>query len=620
MPVNGTIRLLVIRLQHVSSQGMRTLLFWLCLVPFCLLAQQNEEQLAAQYFSNNEYDKAAQVYEKIIQQNPESSYIYENLLTCYFQLKQYNDAEKLVKKMQKRNDDNPFYQVDLGHVWMLNNQTEKAEKVFNELIQKLKGAEQETHLLANAFQKRRYTDKAIAVYIKSRKINNSPDMFAVQLAQLYAFKNATAAMMEEYMNVLLWNGNLLEEISGYLQNYLDRNEDFELLRTTLLKRMKEYPLNDNYAELLIWLYVQRKDFDNAFIQARALDKRNKENGLRMIELAQLAQQNEYFDAAVTYYQYIIGQGKNHPNYANAQAGAIEARKLKIISGNSYIQQDLITLENEYKAFISEYGKYYFTANTMRELARLYAYYLNKRDTAIVLFKELITLPRMEAKFTAECKLELGDIYVLNAEEWEAMLLYGQVDKDYKEDPLGQEAKFRNARLSYYLGEFEWARAQLDVLKTATTQLIANNAIELSLLIQDHTIDSVEEPLKLFARADLLLYQKQYAQAEQLLDSLVVTFPRHTLEGPVLYKKAVLQLRKKQTDSAIALLEQLMKEHGSGIYGDNALFDLASIYEREKNDQTKALEYYSRFLNEYPGSFFTTEVRKRIRKIRGDTIN
>ncbi|MFN9581425.1 MAG: tetratricopeptide repeat protein [Bacteroidota bacterium] len=620
MTATGTTPRYVIHLLPVSSHGMRTLLFWLILFPFCLLAQQNEEQLAAQYFSNNEFDKAAQVYEKIMQQNPESSYIYENLLTCYLQLKQYTEAEKLVKKMQRRNDDNPFYQVDLGYVWMLNNQPEKAEKIFNELLQKLKGSEQETHALANAFQKRRYTDKAISVYLKSRKLNNSTDLFAVQLAQLYAFKNETAAMMEEYMNVLVWNGNLLEEISGYLQNYLDRNEDFELLRTTLLKRMKAYPLNDNYAELMIWLYVQRKDFDNAFIQARALDKRNKENGLRIIELAQLAQQNEYYDAAIANYQYIISLGKDHPNYANAQAGAIEARKLKIITGNTYTPQDLITLENEYKAFISEYGRYYFTANTIRELARLYAYYLNKRDTAIALFKELIVLPRMEAKFAAECKLELGDIYLLNAEEWEAMLLYGQVDKDYKEDPLGQEAKFRNARLSYYLGEFEWARAQLDVLKTATTQLISNNAIELSLLIQDHTIDSVEEPLKLFARADLLLYQKQYAAAEKLLDSLVTTFPRHTLEGPVLYKKAVLQLRKKQTDSAVALLEQLLKEHGTGIYGDNALFDLASIYEREKNDQAKALDYYTRFLTDYPGSFFTTEVRKRVRTIRGDTIN
>jgi tetratricopeptide (TPR) repeat protein len=599
---------------------MQKLLFIFFLFPAIVFAQQKEEQLAAQYFGNNEYDKASELYEKLIRQNPESSYIYENLLTCYIQLKQFNDAEQLVKRQQKRFDNNAFYQVDLGYVWMLNNQQPKAEKWFDELLQKMKGTDQEAQNLANAFQKRRYTDRAIAVYQRARKLNNSTELYAVQLAQLYAFKNETALMMEEYMNVLQWNGNLLEEVSGYLQNYLDRNEDFELLRTTLLKRIKQYPLNDNYAELLIWLYVQRREFDNALTQARALDKRNKENGLRILELAQLAQQNEQYDAAINCYQYLLNQGKNHPNYVNAQAGAIEARRLKIFSGNAYTQQDLITLENEYKAFVAEHGKYYFTANTMRELARLYAYHMNKRDTAIQLFKELIVLPRMEAKFSAECKLELGDIYLLMGEEWEAMLLYGQVDKDYKEDPLGQEAKFRNAKLSYYLGEFEWARAQLDVLKTATTQLIANNAIELSLLIQDHTIDSIEEPLKIFAKADLLIYQKQFAQAEKLLDSLVQAYPRHTLEAPVLFQKATIRSRQKQFDAALQLFEQLLKEHGTGIYGDNALYEMARIYERDKRDNTKALELYNRFIQEYPGSFFTTDVRKRIRIIRGDSIN
>jgi outer membrane protein assembly factor BamD (BamD/ComL family) len=201
-----------------------------------------------------------------------------------------------------------------------------------------------------------------------------------------------------------------------------------------------------------------------------------------------------------------------------------------------------------------------------------------------------------------------------------MLLYGQVDKDFLEDPLGQEAKFRNARLSYYLGEFDWAKAQLDVLKTATTQLIANNAIELSLLIQDNTLDSMEEPLKLYAKADLNYFQNRTDSAWYYLDQINKQYPRHALDDEILFKRAQICLKQKNTTKAVALLEQLLKENGSDILGDNALMLLAETKERIQADKAAAMKLYEELMEKYPGSFFVPEARKRFRLLRGDNLN
>jgi len=301
--------------------------------------------------------------------------------------------------------------------------------------------------------------------------------------------------LQEYLSAINQNPEMLEDVQGYLQLYLDKDTDYELLKQTLLKKSKDFPANELYSEMLIWLYVQRKDFDNALVQTRAIDKRQRKQGQRILLLADLAVANQKYDAADKTYNEVLLLGNDKPFYINAKLGILHARNQKIFYSGNFTPLDLTALETEYNNFLKEFGRYPFTAQSLRELAHLQAYYLYKYPEAINNYNELINMARLDNRFKAECKLDLGDIYVLKGEEWEAMLLYGQVDKEFLEDPLGQEAKFRNAKLSYYLGEFEWARAQLDVLKTATTQLIANNAIELSLQIQDNTIDSNEEPMR-----------------------------------------------------------------------------------------------------------------------------
>jgi pentatricopeptide repeat protein len=584
-----------------------------------MVAQNNEEKLAAQFFSNAEYDKAADLYEKLLNKNLTSFYFYDNLLQSYIKLKRFDDAESLCKKMYRKLNA-AYYMVDIGYVNKLNNKPEKAIKQFDEVIKKTLPNQDKINEVSNAFEKRNETEYAIKSYINGRKLLGYISVFNNELAALYAKTKQTQLMIDEYLGSVEQSPVISEEVQGLLQNNIQQNSDFELLKNSLIRKIKSNPNTDVFYEMLIWFYVQRKDFDNALIQAKAIDKRLKEEGRKMMDLGYLAISNEKYDAAIRLFNEVVILGNTKAYYLSAKLGILEASNKKLLSNSNLSLIDLQNLEKTYISFLAENGKTNYTAQSMRDLGKLYAYYLNDIDKAVDIYNNILELPGTDNFFKAECKLDLGDLYVIKGQEWDAMLLYGQVDKEFLEHPFGQEAKFRNAKLSFYLGEFEWAKAQLDILKTATTQLIANNALELSLLIQDNTVDSNEDALKLFAKADLDYQQNKFAAAFQLLDSIAILFPKHALSDDIAFKKAQVYTKQKKFNEAILQYNIVINEHGSDILGDNALLNLALIYDKNLNNTEEAKKQYEKFIENYGSSIFINEVRKRYRQLRGDLIN
>ncbi|MFZ4796812.1 MAG: tetratricopeptide repeat protein [Bacteroidia bacterium] len=597
------------------------IIFFLLFVAFgnALVAQNNDEKLAAQFFSNAEYEKAADLYEKLLNKNLTSFYFYDNLLQSYIKLKRLDDAESLSKKMYRKLN-SAYYMVDIGYINKLNNKPEKAFKQFDEVIKKTIPNQDKIYEASNAFEKRNETEYAIKSYLNGRKLLGYVSVFNNELAVLYAKTKQTQLMIDEYLASVEQSPGISEEVQGLLQNNIQQNSDFELLKNALIRKIKSNPNTDVFYEMLIWFYVQRKDFDNALIQAKAIDKRLKEEGRKMMDLGYLAISNEKYDAAIRLFNEVVILGNTKAYYLSAKLGILEASNKKLLSNSNLSLLDLQNLEKTYISFLAENGKTNYTAQSMRDLGKLYAYYLNDIDKGIEVYNSILELPGIDNYFKAECKLDLGDLYLIKGQQWDAMLLYGQVDKEFLEHPFGQEAKFRNAKLSFYLGEFEWAKAQLDILKTATTQLIANNALELSLLIQDNTVDSNEDALKLFAKADLNYQQNKFTEAFQLLDSITLLFPKHALSDDIAFKKAQIFTKQKKFDEAIKQYNIVINEHGSDIMGDNALLNLAIIYDRNLNNTEEAKKQYEKFIENYGSSIFINEVRKRYRQLRGDIIN
>lgn len=586
---------------------------------FAAFAQKADEQLAGQYFANAEFRKAADIYEKLLNKNTSSVYFYDNLLSCYISLKDEDAAVKLTKRQSKRFESNCAYKVDLAYVYKVFGKQQKAEDYQKELIKNIPLSPVGILDLSLGFQKRNEKLLAVEALLRGREVLKTALLFSAELGGLYADLGKTKETVEEYLNVLLIDDAQDEEIQGLLQNYLKSAADYEICKMSLIKRNKLYADKEVFQEMLIWLYVQKNDYQSAIPFVKNLDKRNKEEGRRLMDLGYVAMANKRYDAAISVFKQVELFGNDKPYFHLAKQTGLESRAKKLLSGD-FKPEDLLILESEYKAILLNTGRSEMSASTIRDLAELQAYYLNDIKSAIENYQEILTMGRLDRRFLANCKMELGDIYIISGEVWEALLLYGQVDKDFLEDPLGQEAKYRNARLSYLLGEFEWAKAQLDVLKTATTQLIANNAMELSLLIQENTIDSNDVPLQLFSKADLLLLQNQYAKAKSILDSINTVYPKHALSDDILMKYAEIASKERKYLEASVFYEKLIKDYGADILADNAVWQLANLYEFKLGDKEKAKLLYEKLLLEYGGSFFVPDARTRFRVLRGDMLN
>ena len=579
---------------------------------------ENTEKLAASYFASGEYEKARVIYEELLKRNRYSYTYYENYLQCLIKLEDYKEAVKFTNKQSKSFPDNPGLLVDYGWVLSKSGDTKKAQSVFEDAI-----SDKKTYLngrapqLSNAFQKRGYIDYAITVFVESRKITRNPMAHTMELAELYAIKGEFGSVFGEYLQYLEFNLAYYEQVKDRLQLFITEDKHYDQLKTELITRLQKFPDNQAYQELLFWTFVQQKDWDGAFVQIRALDLRTGKTGRKLMELAEICLENQAYSAAIKCYENIKSRGKDFPYYNRAETGLLKTRLIKIQKGGGGSQEELTSLANEYSVFLEERGHLAGAENARLDLADLYIHYLNQPQKGIAELNTFIEIPNLSKIQRGTAKLYLADAYLINGEEWEAHLLYKQLEKEFKDEPLGQEAKFQYAKLCYFRGEFEWALTQLEVLKGATTQLISNNAIELALHIIECTgLDTSEEALQLFAKAEMLLYMNKVDECLSLLDSLQAKFTYHEISDNIVFLQAKIAEKRGDLQAAESFYKELIVKYSFGLLVDDALIALARLYEFRLEDKAKAIETYETLLLGYSGSIYSFEARNRYRMLKG----
>ena len=582
-----------------------------------------DEKLARQYLQNKELDKALQLYEKLYDNRGGEIY-YNDYLACLMELQNFADAEKLAKKQVKKYPYENPYIIDLGYIHLLKGEKDKGYEQYDKALKLLRANEQEIRNRAQAFQDRGEADYAIKTYEKGRKLFGGILAFHFELADIYAAKKDVPKVFNEYIDAVNENEGLLQNVQNALQTMLADDSNGKkntFLMELLIRKIQENPDRNVFSDLLIWQYIQAKDFESAFVQSKALDKRFKEEGQRLMNLASLCRTNQAWDVAVKCLKYVIDKGDENGYYIPAKMDLVEVMNKKITESGNFTQKDITDLETLYRTTVNELGKTQQTVKLIRGWAHLETFSLNKPDSAISLLEQCIDIPGINQRELAEAKMELGDALLFIGEVWDASLMYSQAEKMFKNDPIGQEAKLRNARLSYFKGEFEWAQAQLNVLKSATSQLIANDALYLALLIGDNIIeDSTGGALILFAKADLLKFQNKDSEALQVLDSINPQFPGNMLADDILFIKYQIALKRNQNDTAASYLSAIYQTYPDEILADDALFKLAELNETRLANKDKARDLYQEFLLRYPGSLLTVEARKRFRELRGDKVN
>ena len=596
------------------------LLFPLIFMFLSLLASGQNSKLADQYYLEGEYQKAGDLYLKLHETaKKNNNYAYFNkYIECLLALRNYELAENEIQTQMQSQPDDFSMLVTLGNVQERRGHYDEAQASYRMAIDRLPARMDAITRLGNAFIGQAKYDEAIEAYEKGEQLLATPGVFAYQLADLYRRNGDMPKMIEQYLYSLHSSPDRLLNIQNLLQRTLHKDDYPELL-TQLYVFIQDYPETDHFPEMLAWTFIQQKDYSKAMRQAKALDRRMAENGLRVYRLAQIAGDDKDYATAIDGYEYILStQVVGSPYFMEAKRAALATKRRQVTDHFNYTTEQLRSLEAEYIQFLAEQGTNASTALIISELAMLEALYINDLPKAIQLLEEIISLPGVNNIIQANAKLDLGDYYLMSGEVWEATLLYSQVDKAFVEDLIGQDARFRNAKLSYYNSDFEWAQTQFDILKTSTSKLISNDALDLSIFIMDNLgLDSNTHAMSEFAKAELLIFQNKLEEAIEKLTILGNIYSEHGLKDDILYLKAKLYEKKRDYKSAETLYLEIIETFPDEIRADNSMYYLAQLYERQLNDIEKAKTLYERIFMEYSDSTFAIDARKKFRELRGD---
>jgi tetratricopeptide (TPR) repeat protein len=609
-------------LTHRTLKINILLLFFL-LSPLLYGQGETDQQLAQLYYSKGEFVKALGYYEKLYAADP-SKFYFNRYLDCLIATDQRKDAEKLLKKQAAANRFDSEYKVRLGQFYEdeEGEKSDKAQKIYSELIDQLVPDAGQIIQLYNAFKGKGRNDLALRTLETGRKLLKETYPLHFQFAELYGAMGQTEKMIDEYLDLLDFYSSYYQTLQTVLTTQFDlsakESKEYDLLKNALLERVQKKPNDTVYAEMLIWLFLQRKNFNAALTQAQALDKRQVEQGLRVIDVAKICVENRDYETARKGFKYVLSLGEEKSYYYEAERALLNTRFLEVTTNRNFSTEELNQTIQEYRTTLERIGQKRSGVPLIIELSHILAFYANQATEAIEMLTKVSSIQGLTDMQKAEIKMELGDIQVLHGDIWEASLLYMQIENTFKFEPIGNEAKYKNARIFYYDGEFDFAQSQLNVLKESTSKLIANDAMQLSLLITDNFgLDSNYQAMTWFANADLLIEQHQYSQAFALFDSIIKNYPYHSLGDEILLRKSKAMKQQGQWTEAVRYLEELLKYHREDILADDAIFQLGELHELHVNNLEKAAEYYKTLLFDFKGSLYAEEARKRFRALRGD---
>tara|TARA_R110001599_G_scaffold160515_1_gene348303 strand:- start:12578 stop:14413 length:1836 start_codon:yes stop_codon:yes gene_type:complete len=600
------------------------LLLFMILMSTIAFSQVDAIALANEYYEQGDFEKALKEYKKLAKDNSNISRIHDNYLKLLLSEEEFNEAEKYLKGTIKDNPDNFFYKVDLGMLYKSQKEEEKAENVFNDIIAeqaKDAGENNKTNgirFLAQIFFEKNLRQKALETYQEGRKAMNRPDMFSLELANAYQLMNQKQEMVLEYLIFSKSQPQNLSYVKNSFQRALTEPEDLDTLETTLYEFIQKDAGNPIYNDLLVWTHLQQKNFSAALRQARALDRRLQNNAENIINVGLIAFRNQEYKTAQKAFDYVLDEFPDSPSRNLAS-------RYVLLADEEVVKETYPVDTTAIKSLIVKYQDYkeslrdvFNIIDANRRVAHLYAFYLNEIPKAIEILTENVNQPVGKHKVIAESKMDLADIYLLNEEPWESILLYAQVERMFKDEPLGYEAKLKSAKLSYFKGEFELAQSHLDILKLATSREIANDALNLSILIKNNTVfDSTDVVMQEYANIELQLFQNQKNEAIAALNRMIEKYPNHSIIDEVYFLMAKTERELGHFDKALTALGVINEGHYYEILGDDALFLTGIILEDDLKNNEKAMEVYLQLLEKFKGSIFVSEARKRLRELRGD---
>lgn len=582
-----------------------------------VVVKNNDERLAYQFFNNKEYEKAADLYRQLYDNTKKSQY-FNQLIDCLILTNNFDEAESRLKSYLKTNSSAWKSHVDLAFVYMKNGEIDKSNKYISKIIKEVPETKNSILEVTNLLRKRNFNEAIIILLDKGAKSEKIDYNFYYERAYAYNTVLDFENCVKFYLLYLEENPAQYDFVKNRLRvlmmyNVADNVND--VIRMELLAKTQESPDNEEFSQLLMWFSLQQKDYEIALMQLKALDKRKDNYDGDIIYISQIARDNQQFDIAIDGYEYVAAKNNEGVFYIDAEVGLLETQYLKSVAESCYDKVFYENLSKRIEKAFKEIGFYKDTKSLMKIQAHILAFELGRSDEAIELINNALQLGFNQSD-NAVLKMELADIYLFRDEVWEATLLYSQVEKSMKNEPIAHEARFRNGQLRYFIGEFEWAKASLDILKAATSKLIANDAMTLSLVISDNLeYDTVA--LKRLAKADYYIYQHRYDIANQMLDSINAYNPNEITMPSLLYRKAEIAKINGDFYQSDSLYKRIYEAYADSYIADEALMKDAQLLEYQLDKKEEAMECYAKLFDNYTASVFVAQARKNYRRIRDE---
>ncbi len=598
----------------VYIYGMRKILFILFLFAVAASHAQSDA-LAKNYFEQGQFEKSLRIYEKLNKESPYRLDYFMGMVQSNQQLENFIEAERLIKEKLDNGRNFPQLYIELGYNYSLQNQPELASLNYNKAIEAIEANPNFSYNIGSTFEKYSLLEEAVTAYEKAMSLSDKLD-FNMQLAQIYGEQGKLEKMFESYLGLVEKNNAFKGAAQRYFSLYTTEDPNNEanlLLKKTLLQRSQQNP-DILYNELLSWLFIQQKEYKKAFTQEKAIYKRIGEDLGGITELAYIAIADEDYETGREIVNFIIDNSFTPQNKLQGNQ-ILMKMEVKTATPKEYAE-----VEKKFENLLDEFGRNRETYLLQIDYNHFLAFQNNKKEVAI---ENLKTLAKQDLTVYQEArvKMELADILVFDERFNEALIYYSQIQKKVQNDVLAQEARFKVARTSYFKCDFEWAQVQLDVLKKSTSQLMANDAMQLSLLIRDNSLeDSTQTALKKYARADLLAFQDKNTEAITALNDILTNHKGEKIEDEALLKQGEIYEKSGEYAKAEANYLKIIEFYNDDILADDAHFSLAKIYEEKLDQPDKAKAQYEAIIFNFADSIYFVEARKKYRALRGDAIN
>ena len=590
---------------------MKNIFIYIILLWSGFVFAQNE-QLANNYYEKGDFEKAKLIYEELLKGSPSNTQYFLRTVDCYQQLQMYDVAEKTIQDRYNKYKQGVFL-VELGYNFQLQKNDSKAKSYYEQAIDKIKTSPNDVYGIGNSFEKKVLLEYAVKAYQMGMQVQPNYN-FNFQIGMLYGQLGKTDLMIdmlltESYQNPQ--NSNLIQtQLSRFMNGETDNTAFKDAMRKALiLKTQKDQDVFWNH--YLSWFYVQQKEFGKAFIQEKAIYKREPESLISIVNLSQFAINEDDTDTAEEILNFILQNTKDLDLLVESNA------RLMQIKINKAQEKEYPAITNELQQLLTTYEITPFTLSLQLIQAHFLAFNLKKTEEAKAIVKKALEL-NLNAYQQADAKMELADILLLEEKFNQALIYYSQIQLDLKNDVMVYEASLKAAKTSYFKTDFEWALTQFKALKSANTQLIANDALEYFLLINDNkAADSTQTALKQFAKGDFLIYQNKKQEAIAQFQSILKAYKGQEIEAVTMLRLGKIYESLKDYNSALSQYQQIIDHHSDGIYVDEALFFSAEIYNDELHDTEKAKPLYEKVIFNHQDSIYFVDARKKYRELRGD---